>query len=170
MNSGTVTGGFAAGYSLNMSRLDEFPTPSEERTRKGVALGIYPSYIIDPNPIGGEQPNKVIAFGPTLYPVRESFFRSPANAAMLSMAGYAQASGPGTSNPYVCSEATSVEVKNSGAMVCQNPRTRQCFKMENSRCGVSPDDKRTQLVAVNQITGETTDQPTAVAVGYYLGR
>jgi hypothetical protein len=170
MNNGTLTGGFAAGYSLNASRLDDFAAPSEARMRKGVALGIYPNYIIDQNPIGGrERTNEVIAFGPNIYPMSQSFFTSAAAAPMLAMAGYAQPQGKGTSDPYVCSDDTDVEVKNAGAMVCQDPKTRRCFKMHNNRCGKSPVDG-SQLMAVNQFTGQTTAQPTATAVGYWFGQ
>ena len=169
MNKGTLIGGFAAGYSLNASRIDEFSSPSEERTRKAVALGIYPSYIIDMNPVGGQRPNDAIALGPTLYPKSASFFSSPKSATVLATAGFQAAQGPGTTNPYVCSQETAVEVKNSGAVVCQDPDTQECFKMHNNRCGVSPKTGR-QLQAVNQITGQTSAQPPSVAIGYWIGK
>lgn len=169
MNKGTLTGGFAAGYSLNPSRIDEFASPSEARLRKGVALGIYPNYIIDMNPIGGERPNDAIAFGPTVYPKSASFFNSPQAATLLATAGYQAAQGAGTSDPYVCSDATDVAVKNSGAMVCQDPETKQCFMMINNRCGKSPVSGR-QLMSVNQMTGQTSSQPTMVAIGNWIGK
>lgn len=169
MNKGTTTGGLAAGYSLNPSRIDQFSAPSDARLRKGVAMGIYPNYIIDPNPIGGQRPNEVIALGPTLYPPSASFFNSPQSATLLATAGFQAAQGGGTSNPYVCSDATDVSVKNSGAMVCQDPDTKQCFMMHNNRCGKSP-VTRNQLVSVNQITGQTSPQPTMVAIGNWIGR
>ena len=169
MNNGTLIGGFAAGYSLNANRLDNFSAPSEARVKKGVALGLYPNYIIDMNPIGGQRPNEVITLGPTMYPVNKTFFSSPMNQPLLATAGFASPIKPGTSDPYVCSDATSVQVKNSGAMVCQDPATRQCFMMYNSRCGKSP-VTGAQLVAVNQFTGQTTSQPPNLAVGYWIGK
>lgn len=170
MPNGTLTGGFAAGYSLNASRIDEFSSPSEARSRKGVALGIYPNYIIDMNPIGGERPNEVIALGPTLYPMSQSFFTSPKSATVMAAAGFQPPQGAGTSNPYVCSDETEVSVKNSGAMVCQDPVSLKCFKMHNNRCGLSPEQPYRQLHAVNQFTGQTSAQPTPVAQGYWIGK
>jgi hypothetical protein len=168
MNKGTLIGGFAAGYTLNPSRLDEFHSPSEARQRKAVALGIYPTYIIDMNPIGGERPNDVIALGPTVYPMSSSFFTSPKSATVMAMAGFQAAQGAGTSNPYVCSEQTSPDVKNSGAQVCMDPNTKICYRMHNNRCGKL--DNGTQLLAVNQFTGQTSSQPTPVAIGYWIGK